>query len=98
MAALSEIIDVAREAAKRSLKPTDVIDVQVEPGVGSDGESILRITIVVPDNQFNTIDGDHFLSTVSEIGESLGQIGDERFAVVTYVTPSEMSSIADHQS
>lgn len=98
MADLAELKSAAAAAAKRGLTPTEVVDVYVETAIGVGGDEIVRVLVVVPDAQFDQIDGNHFLSALLNVQQDLRAAGDERVVIISYVTPSELADDGDPEA
>jgi hypothetical protein len=98
MTAMSDIRAAARKAAISALNDDFVEEVLVEPAIGSDGDEILRITIVLNEGAIDKIDESQFLTTLLSIKRTLREVGDERGSVVTYATTAELEDDGDTES
>jgi hypothetical protein len=63
--------------------------------VDSEGHEALRITIVIKPGAASKIGGDAALDTLVQIQDRLRREGEERFPIVEYATPKELSESGD---
>jgi hypothetical protein len=86
----SEIIRIARRIADANLSSSTISSVHSEPMIGSEGQEMLRIRIILTPGSTDTIKGDAALNTLVEIRNVLQGKGEERFPVVEYATEEEL--------
>ena len=98
MADLIELKRIAQEAARIALGSQDVLDVEVEPGSGMDGDELFRLRIVVPNRRLTDILNDRFLEAVLGVKAAVRDSGDPRRVMVGLVTPSGQASRGDPES
>ena len=98
MTDLLEIRRVSETAARDLLRPVQVEEVQVEPEIGQDGDDLLRVRIVIPDHQADELDFDRFFTAIIKIKDEIKRTGDERRALVGFITPSELANRGDTES
>ena len=69
--------------------------VLTESTTGSDGETALRITLVLTPESVDAIPGEDALKLLVEINDALQREGDERFAIVNYATADDLAEEAE---
>jgi len=85
-----KVVEIARGVATANLSSEAVTDVLSEPFVDSEGESSLRITIILNSDFPSRIKGDDALNTLVEIRKGLREAGEDRFPLVEYATEEEL--------
>lgn len=90
-----KVVQIAREVATANLTSAAVKDVLSEPFTDSEGESSLRITIVLSPGFPDRIKGDDALKTLVGIQTNLLKEGEERFPLVEYATEEELKESGD---
>jgi hypothetical protein len=86
MADLIELKQIAEQAARRGLDPIPVAEVRIHPSVGMDGEDVLRVTVVIADDRFAEVDGEHFLNGIVNVRQDVRLTGELRETLVEYQT------------
>lgn len=95
MADLNEIKQIARAAARATMPGTRIVDIDVHPDLSPDGDDMVRIRIVVPDDQADTLDFTNLFSAIVRIKDDVRRAGDDRRTSVSYITPTELAYHAD---
>ena len=95
---MGEIRTTAEAAANTALSPSVVQDIRVEPAIGSEGQDILRITIILDDAVFDAMKDDDFLKALLSIKKNIRDLGEDRQAVVGYATQAELDDDGDPES
>jgi hypothetical protein len=98
MVALAEVEATARSAAVEALGFDRVDEVRAEPAVGSDGDEVLRITVVLKGGAGERVNDDGFLRTLLTIKRRLREAGDDHKTVIGYATPEELADNGDPES
>jgi hypothetical protein len=91
----TRIREIAKDVAAANLPSSVVRDILVEPGIGSRGDEILRITMVIVPDGVSRISGDASLDTLVAIQSRLRDAGEERFPIVEYATEEELQESGD---
>ncbi|MGP7796355.1 hypothetical protein [Sphingomonas sp. CLY1604] len=95
MADLNEIKRIARIAAQATMPGTDIVDIDVQSDLSVDGEDMVRIRLVVPDDQANHLDFANLFTAIVQIKDDVRRTGDDRRTSVSYITPTELTYHAD---
>jgi hypothetical protein len=90
MLELSEVDKIARKAAAKALKKGRVARVYSKPMIDSIGEEALDVTIVIKRGARAGVNGASALEAIYTIGRDLDLSGEERQAVITFVTEEEL--------
>lgn len=96
MADMKEIAGAAKQAAIAALGLP--LDAQVERGISSEGDEIIRVTLVLPDGAIDEIADDKVIATLLAIKRSVRALGDERLAVISYATEAELADDGSSES
>jgi len=95
MADLLEIKRIADAAARGTMMATPIDDVTVTTATGSDGDELLQVRIVIPDEQADAIDFEQFFEATLQIKRAVRSAGDDRHALVGYITPTQLAELGD---
>lgn len=98
MTHIGAIKAAAELAATQSLTEGTLRDIIVESAIGSEGQEILRITLVIDDAAFGEIRDDDFLTTSLSVKHGVREAGDGRQAIIGYATQSELDDHGDPES
>lgn len=88
-----KIDEIAKEVAAAELGVANVARVQSEPMSDSEGQDVLRIIIIIPEEAVNRVSGDAALDTLVGLQKSLREAGEERFPIVEYATQKELDAV-----
>lgn len=88
---MGKIEAAAESAARKTLPGKRVKGILVQAATGSEGQEILRVTIIVDDEGFDQITGEKFVETLVSIKRRIRETGDERQAIVGYATQADLS-------
>jgi hypothetical protein len=90
-----EVSGIVEKTARSSFGKKNVVRVFSEPGIDSEGEDAVRITIVLTPDAGDKIDGDALLNNLLKVHDGLQQRGEERTPMVGYATEEELAEIGD---
>jgi hypothetical protein len=90
-----EIDEIATKAALAVLQKERVARVFTTPTVDSGGNDALRVTIVLPDETADSMNGDLVLDTIVKIGDDLRLAGEDRLSLVKFATEDEVAADND---
>jgi len=96
MASIEEIAKAAKAAAAEALHVA--LEARVERSMGSDGEEVIRVMLVVPDGTMNEVSGEQIVATLLAVKRGVRDLGDDRPTVVSYATPGELADDGNSES
>lgn len=96
MADMNEIAGAAKQAATAALELP--LEARVERGIGSEGDEIIRVTLVLPDGAIDVISDEKIIATLVAIKRTVRDLGDERLAVISYATEAELADNGSSES
>jgi hypothetical protein len=88
---MENVTQISTEVAKANFGRENVVRVESEPTVDSQGEEALNLLIVMAPSVASSIDGEAVLNTLVQIVDRLQQAGDERFPIIEYATEEELA-------
>ena len=91
----NEIHRIALDVARTNLPASAIKGTAVEPAIGSTGEEILRITIVIEADAVDRISGESTLNTLVQMRKRIREAGDERLPIVEYATEEDLQDSGD---
>jgi hypothetical protein len=83
-----------RDAITLELAPVEVVGLEITPDRDHDGEEILWVVVVLDDDK-PKIEGVKLMSASVKAQKALGGANDERFAVIDYVSASDVGQVAE---
>jgi hypothetical protein len=87
----ADVKRVVAEVTAATLPPNSVERVfSVTPAIGSNGEEVLRITIVLEPTSVARISGKEALDTLVKVSDRLLREGEERFPILEYATEQDL--------
>jgi hypothetical protein len=89
------VSEIARTIAADNFTSAAVARVVSEPFIDSEGERVVRITIVLNPGFPDRIKGDDALNTLVGIHARLRDEGEERYPLIEYATEEELNEIGD---
>lgn len=90
----SDIIkQFSAEIARTNLGADNVVRIESEPTVDSQGKEALSILVVIAPDVVDTFTGDEVLDTLVQICDRLLEAGDERFPIIEYATEEELADV-----
>jgi len=92
MLEISQIDAIAAEVGRALLPAGAVVDAHSRPASGEDGEEQLWVRMVITDNAIDRINGENALNTIYELQQRLMAEGENRFAVVQFVSDTETAA------
>lgn len=90
-----ELQNLAKTIVRKRLPSVQLDDVQTESMTGSDGEAVLRITLILTPASVDAISGDDALKLLVDIRDGLSREGEERFPIVEYATADDLDDGSD---
>jgi hypothetical protein len=98
MLAVSEVDRVVDKAAAAALKKARVRRVFSSPTIDSDGHEALSVTIVLKIGRSEQVTGASAGEAILRIGQDLLRAGEERLAIVHFITEEELDDDGDPES
>jgi hypothetical protein len=90
MTADSDIVRVTTEVVNANTAPGSVVSVSLQDGLGWSGDPILKVTIVINDE--NVLHDEIPLNILTQLRDGLESIGESRFPIIDYATPKELAA------
>ena len=90
---METIKQFSTEIAKANFGPENVVRVESEPTVDSQGKEALDILIVIAPGVADAFTGDDVLGTLVQINDRLLEAGDERLPIIGYATEEELADV-----
>jgi protein-disulfide isomerase-like protein with CxxC motif len=85
------IVEVAAEVVGKRLPQARVESVNAEPTTDSEGNTAVRITIVLAPDTARSLTGDDALDLLVAIQQALQAAGEDRLPIVQYTTSQELA-------
>lgn len=85
-----QIQKLMKQIAAGVIPANQLLEVRSEPMLDSEGQDALRITLVLTDEAAKTLTGSQAVLLLTDIHDSLLNVGDERFPLLYYATPSDL--------
>jgi hypothetical protein len=98
MLSTARIDDISRDVAERTLPSHSVERVESTETIDSEGQSAVRVLIVLRPNVVQKLKGDAVLDTLVSIQNKLSDAGEERLSIVEYATEDELRESADSEA
>ena len=89
--ALTELVEAV---IRRQFSDATIHSVTVKPDVDHDGDAILRVTVVVQDDN-ERLDPEKVVGTLSLLWSELGDARIESFPIVSYMTKSDAAGLRE---
>jgi hypothetical protein len=93
-----QISELIEDTANSKLGQGNVVRVMTEPGIDSEGQDALRITIVIAEGAVDRIKDDALLDNLLEIHDRLQEQAEIRTPMVGYATEQELAESGDAES
>jgi hypothetical protein len=96
---MSDMLDMetikqfSTEIAKANFGAENIVRVESEPTVDSQGEEALDILIVVAPGVPDAFTGDDIVGTLVQINDRLMEAGDDRLPLIHYATEEELADV-----
>lgn len=81
-------------AISQELAPMRISGIEVTPAQDHDGEEILRIVVLLEDDKV-VVDGRKLMSASVRAQKALGEIDDDRFALIDFASASEIDQAVE---
>jgi hypothetical protein len=78
------------DAVINDLKDSEILRISTVGGVDSDGNEILRITVVLSDASAHALTGDQVIDLLLGVRTVLVATGEERFPIIEYATEADL--------
>ena len=89
-----DVVKLMKQVAAGVLPASQLVEVRSEPMTDFDGRDVLRITLVLSEEAAKSFGGERALNLLTDIRDSLLRKGDERFPLIYYATPADLSDSA----
>lgn len=93
MTDLNELAKIMRPIVERQIDPARVVDMRIEEAEGSEGEAILKVTVIIEMSERTSL-GKRTLGLLRHLREPMADAKEERFPVFTFMTPGELDGAA----
>ena len=84
-----QIQKLTKQIAAGIFPATELLEVVAEPTSDEEGKEALRITLVITDEVVDHLSGHQLSNLLLEIRDSLLRLGDERFPLLYFATPTD---------
>jgi hypothetical protein len=96
MTAESDIVRITTDVVNANTTPDSVVSVSLQDALGWSGDPILKVTIVIQDE--NVLRDEVPLNILSQLRDGLERIGESRFPIIDYATPKELAAERQNES
>lgn len=85
-----QIQKLMKQIAAGVFPASELLEVHSEPALDAAGQDALRITLVLTDEAAKALTGKQIASLLTDLHDRLQTVGDDRFPLLHYATPSDL--------